>query len=254
MPVTLEKQGHIAFITIDRPERRNAFNAQMTREMREVLVELEADPELRVAILTGNGPVFCAGMDLAAFTSGEGPEIVSGKGRFAGFVAAERTKPVIAAVQGAAVAGGMEIMLACDLAIAAEGSVFGVPEVKRGLVAGGGGTFRLTRRVPHAIANEMLLTGDPISCDKALAHGLLNAVVPADQLMTTATEMAEKIAANAPLAVRFSLQQSKQSLDGDEVADWQLNDQLWPLIENSEDATEGATAFVEKRAPVWKGA
>ncbi|WP_158969395.1 enoyl-CoA hydratase-related protein [Chachezhania sediminis] len=253
MPVVLEKRGNIALITLDRPDRRNAMDGAMTREMRAVLAEFEADPELRVGILSGRGKVFCAGMDLAAFASGEAEEILRGQGRFGGFVAAERTKPVIAAVHGAALAGGLEIMLACDMVIAAEGTLFGLPEAKRGLVAGAGGAFRLTRRLPHVLANQILLTGDPIACATALAHGMINAVVPADALIDEALKLAGTIAANAPLSLRHSLSLSKMANDGDEVAEWAMNDRLWPEIEASEDATEGSRAFVEKRAAVWKG-
>lgn len=253
MPVQFETDGHVAQLILDRADKRNAVDAEMTRQMRSALARFEADDELRVAILCGRGSVFCAGMDLAAFASGEGEEIVRGAGRFAGFVAAERSKPVIAAVQGAALAGGLELLLACDLAIAAEGAVFGLPEAKRGLIAGAGGAFRLTRRLPHVIANEALLTGEPITCQTALAHGLLNAVVPVDELMPTALAMARKIAANAPLSVRYSRAISKQSCDGNEIAEWEMSDRLWPEVASSDDAHEGAMAFVEKRAPDWKG-
>lgn len=253
MPVTFETEGQVALITLDRPERRNAIDAQMTREMRAALARFEADEALRVAILSGRGRVFCAGMDLAAFTDGEAAEILRGPGRFGGFVAAERTKPVIAAVQGAALAGGLELLLACDMAVAAEGTVFGLPEAKRGLIAGAGGAFRLTRRLPHVIANEMLLTGEPISCETAHRHGMLNAVVPLEHLMPTALEMARKIVENAPLSVQYSRALSQLACDGGEEEEWRMNDRVWPEIEASADATEGARAFVEKRAPVWTG-
>lgn len=253
MSVVLNKDGHIGHIVLDRPASRNAFDADMVKQMRAVLVEFEQDRDIRVGIISGTGKGFCAGMDLAAFGAGAAREIVRGEGRFAGFVAAERSKPIIAAVHGAAVAGGLEILLACDLAIAAEGTIFALTETKRGLIAGGGGTFRLTRRIPHVIANEMLLTGDPITADRALHYGMINAVVPLDELLNHARALADRIAANAPMAVRHSLAQSRQARDGLEEADWKMNDRLWMEIEFSDDAVEGAKAFIEKREPVWTG-
>ncbi|WP_317928426.1 enoyl-CoA hydratase-related protein [Halioxenophilus sp. WMMB6] len=253
MAIQFETKDHIALITLDKAERRNAVDGKMTRELRSALNRFESDPKLRVAILSGNGPLFCAGMDLAAFASGEAQDILRGEGRFAGFVAAKRVKPVIAAVHGAALAGGLELMLACDLVIAAEGTIFGLPEVRRGIIAGAGGAFRLTKRLPAVIANQMLLTGEPIGSDIALAHGLVNSVVPKEQLMTTALDMAAKIAGNAPISVKVSRAIAKYSCDGDENDCWMMNDKFWPEIENSEDAKEGAMAFVEKRTPIWKG-
>ncbi len=253
MSVTLSKDGYVGHILLDRPASRNAFDAAMAEQMRAALAEFEQDPTLRVGIISGTGKSFCAGMDLAAFGAGAASEIVRGDGRFAGFVAAKRSKPMIAAVHGAAVAGGLEILLACDLAIAAEGTIFALTETKRGLTAGGGGTFRLTRRIPHVIANEMLLTGDSITAERALQFGMINAVVSMEELLHEARALADRIAANAPLAVKHSLAQSRHARDGLEETDWAMNDQFWMEIESSDDAAEGAKAFIEKRPPVWTG-
>lgn len=250
--VDFEVHGAVALIRFNRPDQRNAVTTVMKEEISAALDRLERDDTLRVAILTGAGKVFCAGMDLAAFAAGERPGVTE-PDRFAGFVAAERSKPIIAAVNGGALAGGFEIMLACDMAIAAEGAVFGLPEVKRGLVAAGGGALRLPRRIPFAIANELILTGDTIGADRALQLGLLNAMVPADQLLPAAMELANRIAANAPLAVSASTRLTRAATFGDEAALWALNDRLWSRIDGSADSLEGARAFKEKRPPAWTG-
>lgn len=250
--VEFEVHGQVALIRFNRPDQRNAVTTAMKQELTAALRRLEDDDALRVAVLTGAGKVFCAGMDLAAFAAGERPGITE-PDRFAGFVAAERTKPVIAAVNGGALAGGFEIMLACDMAIAAEGAVFGLPEVKRGLVAAGGGVLRLPRRIPFVVANEMILTGDTIGAERALSLGLLNAVVPLDQLIPAAMDLANRIAVNAPLAVSASTRLSRAATFADEAPLWALNDRLWSRIDGSEDSLEGSLAFKEKRAPAWKG-
>jgi len=250
--VEFEIHGAIALITLNRPELRNAVNVALTEELRAALVKLETDDSLRVAILTGAGRVFCAGMDLGAFAEGERPGLVD-PDHFAGFVSARRSKPIIAAVNGAAVAGGFEIVLACDMVIAEAGAVFALPEVKRGIVAAGGGAFRLPRRLPSAIANEMLLTGEPISAERALALGLVNTVVPGTDLIPRAMALAARIAENAPLAVRLSLEIARRSASFGEADAWAENDAVWKSIDGSADALEGARAFKEKRSPVWTG-
>lgn len=244
--VQTEIHGPIALIRLNRPEVRNAVNLALTAELRAALAWLEGDDTLRAAVLTGAGRFFCAGMDLAAFAAGERPGLNDPDG-FAGFVRADRSKPVIAAVNGGAVAGGFEIVLACDMVVAEQGAILGLPEVKRGLIAAGGGAFRLPRRLPPAIAAEMLLTGDPISADRAAALGLVNRVVAADALIPTALALAAKVAANAPLALRLT----RQVALGAE--DWAASDAAWATIATSDDALEGSRAFVEKRAPRWSG-
>ncbi len=250
--VEFETSGPIALIRLNRPELRNAVNMALTTELRAALGRLEADDDLKVAILTGAGKVFCAGMDLGAFAAGERPGLLD-PDHFAGFVSARRSKPIIAAVNGAAIAGGFEMMLACDMAIAEAGAVFALPEVKRGIVAAGGGAFRLPRRLPPAIAFEMLLTGDPISAERALALGLVNYVVDAPNLIPRAMALAGRIAENAPLAVRLSLEIARRSAGLGEAEAWAENDAVWARIDGSADALEGARAFKEKRSPVWTG-
>lgn len=245
--VEFETHGAVALIRLNRPELRNAVNLALTAELRAALARLEADPALRVGVLTGAGRFFCAGMDLGAFAAGERPGLGDAD-HFAGFVGARRSKPIIAAVNGGAVAGGFEIVLACDMAVAEAGAIFSLPEVKRGIIAAGGGAFRLPRRLPAAIAAEMLLTGDPITAERAAALGLVNAVVPAADLVATALDLAGRVAANAPLAVRLTRDIANPP------DDWSRSDAAWAQVETSADALEGALAFKEKRPPRWTGA
>jgi len=251
--VGYEVAEQVATITIRRPGQRNAVDAAVTAALREAMDRFEGDGETLVAILTGEGErAFCAGMDLKAFAAGEGPAILEGRGGFGGFTAYPRTKPVIAAVNGAALAGGFEVVLACDLVVAAEHAVFGLPEVKRGLFAASGGAMRLPLVVPRAQAMELLLTGDPIDAATALALGLVNRVVPGAQLAAAARELAERVRANAPLAVRETLAIARATTDPTE-AHWSRNDSAWFRIAGTEDAREGPRAFAEKRPPRWTG-
>ena len=251
--ILYEVTDHIAIITFNRPEQRNAFDAEMTQEMRVVMDRFEAEEESWTGIVTGAGDrAFCAGMDLRAFTNGEGPKILEGRGGFAGFVTYPRTKPIIAAVNGAALAGGCEIVLSSDLVIAVESAVFGQPEVKRGLYAGAGGAFRLPRAMPKVRAMEMLLTGEPIDAQAAYLLGFVNAVVPADRLMSAAMDLARRICVNAPLGVRANLALARVALDMTDDELWQKNADIWQGIIRSADAAEGPAAFAEKREPRWK--
>lgn len=250
--VEFETHGAVALIRLNRPELRNAVNTPLMEELRAALARFEADDSLIVAVLTGAGRFFCAGMDLGAFAAGDRPGITD-PAHFAGFVSAERTKPIIAAVNGGAVAGGFEIVLACDMVVAEQGAIFALPEVKRGILAAGGGAFRLPRRLPSAIAVEMLMTGDPLFADRALALGLVNFVVPGPELITAALALAERIAVNAPLALRLTLDIARKAIAAGEAEAWAGNDAAWARIDTSEDALEGARAFKEKRAPVWTG-
>jgi enoyl-CoA hydratase/carnithine racemase len=216
--------------------------------------DLEADDDCWVVIVTGAGDkAFSAGMDLKAFAAGEVGDIMGSKGGFAGITQRDFPKPIIAAVNGSALAGGCEIMLACDLVVAVEEAKFGIPEVKRGLIAGGGGLIRLPKRLPSAIALELALTGDSIDAQRALALGLINRVVPADELMAASMALAETIADNAPLAVRASKRVMKQAAEVPESEGWVLNSAAVPEVFGSADAMEGPIAFAEKRKPNWSG-
>ncbi|CAN5151029.1 crotonase/enoyl-CoA hydratase family protein [soil metagenome] len=255
----VEISDGVMVITLNRPEARNAVNEEMCLVVGDALVRAEQDPAVRVVVLTGSGDkAFCAGADLKALSRGE-RIIPEGREKWglAGYVGHAISKPTIAAVNGPALGGGTELVLASDLSVAAETATFGLPEVTRGLVAGAGGAFRLIAKLPPAVAMELLLTGRSISADEALALHLVNRVVPTDRVLETALELAATIAANAPLAVQAHKQIAlAQQPDGErpaEHAGWDLTHQLLPAIARSEDAKEGPRAFAEKRPPVWQG-
>jgi enoyl-CoA hydratase len=249
-----ERRGHVEVLTINRPDQRNAINGAVSSAMSAALDELAEDPEIWVVVLTGAGEkAFSAGMDLKAFSSGEGAAIIGATGGFAGIAKRDFPKPLIAAVNGSALAGGMEIMLSCDLVVAAEHATFGIPEAKRGLIAGAGGLFRLPKRLPTAIALELAMTGDPIDAQRALALGLINRVVPASSLLDEALALAERIAENAPLAVRYSKEVIRRAGEVSEEEAWKINDAAVAVVFSSADAMEGPIAFAEKRAPNWQG-
>lgn len=251
--VTSERRGHVEVLTINRPEARNAINGDVTAAMGGFLDAAQHDDECWVVIITGAGDKsFSAGMDLKAFASGQGAGIIDTNG-FASVTRRNFPKPIIAAVNGTALAGGCEIMLSCDLVVAADHAVFGIPEVKRGLIAGAGGLLRLPKRIPRAVALELALTGDPIDATRAYQIGLVNKVVPAERLMDEALALAEVIAANAPMAVRYSKRVMLDSADLSEADAWVLNDSTFSDVFTSADAMEGAVAFAEKRAPNWQG-
>lgn len=248
--ITEVVEGGVLLITINRPKAKNAVNKAVAEGMAAALDELDGNADLTVGILTGADGTFCAGMDLKAFVSGEVPEI-PGRG-FAGLTQALPKKPLIAAIEGYALAGGMEIALCCDMIVAAETAKFGIPEVKRGLVAGGGGLIRLPRQIPERIAMELALTGDFLDATRAQKLGLINDVVPEGEALTAAKKLAAKIAANGPLAVAISKQVllAQRDWSGSDCFEQQMK-LLMPVF-TSEDAIEGATAFAEKRPPVWK--
>ncbi|HVB91422.1 MAG TPA: crotonase/enoyl-CoA hydratase family protein [Acidimicrobiales bacterium] len=252
--VLRERRGNVEILTINRPEARNAINGGVSKAMSSIMDELAEDAGCWVVIITGSGDkAFCAGMDLKAFSSGEGGDIIGASGGFAGLTKRDFPKPIIAAVNGSALAGGFEIMLSCDLVIAAEHATFGIPEAKRGLIAGGGGLIRMPKRLPRAIALELAMTGDPIGAERALALGLVNKVVPADALLIEAVALADRIVANAPLAVRYSMSVMKQSAEVSEAEGWAINDKAVGIVFSSADAMEGPIAFAEKRPPNWQG-
>ncbi len=246
-----ERRGHIDILTINRPEARNAMNRAAAVALSTFLDEAEEDPEVWVVVLTGaEDKAFSAGMDLKAFATGEFP--ITDKG-FGGLTQRSFSKPLIAAVNGSALAGGFEMMLSCDMVVAADHAKFGIPEAKRGLIAGAGGLIRLPKRVPMAIALEMALTGEPIDATRAAELGLVNKVVPGDQVLPAAITLAEAIAANAPLAVRRSKEIMKQAAEIPEADAWPINNAAFGEIGASSDAIEGAVAFAEKRLPNWQG-
>ena len=257
--VRVELRDGVMIVTICRPEVRNAVNLEVHLEIGAALERADADAEVRALILTGSGDqAFSAGADLKAVARGEkvmpDDPVQRGWG-FAGYVSHPIGKPTIAAVNGLALGGGTELTLASDLAVAAESARFGLPEVKRGLVAAAGGAFRLGRQLPPKLAMELLLTGDPIPAQRALELGLVNAVVPRERVLDAALELAARITANAPLAVQASKRIALGIVDGrivDEAACWELNDRESADVMRSEDAREGPRAFAEKRAPVWK--
>jgi len=249
--VLAEARDGVQIITINRPEARNALNGEVARGIAAAIDELEASDELRVGVLTGAGGTFCSGMDLKAFLTGDLP-VVEGRG-LGGITQAPPRKPLIGAVEGWAVAGGFELLLACDMVVASETSKLGVPEVKRALVAGAGAALLLAQRIPQAIALELLLTGDPITAQRAAELGLVNRIAREGGALDAALELAAAIAANGPLAVAITKQIARSASDWTLAEGWERQAELMEPVFTSEDAQEGATAFAEKRPPVWKG-
>lgn len=249
--VLVSTENGIMTVTINRPEARNAANRAVAEGIAAAMDELDSNDDIRVAILTGAGGTFCSGMDLKAFVTGEFP-VVEGRG-FAGVAEAPPKKPLIAAVEGYALAGGLELAITCDLIIAADNAKFGIPEVKRGLAAAGGGLVRLPRQMPPRVAMELALTGEFISAQRAEATGLVNKVVPAGTALEAAKEMAEIISSNGPLAVAVSKQVIVESQDWDAADHFKKQGSMVAPVMSSSDAQEGAIAFAEKRPPKWTG-
>jgi len=249
--VHVEQRGATLIITIDRPQQRNAINRATSQAIADALDRLDAEPQVRAGILTGRAGNFCAGMDLKAFVAGERAEL-EGRG-FGGLTERPPAKPLIAAVEGFALAGGCELALACDLIVAAENAQFGLPEVKRGLVAGSGGLVRLPQRIPAAIALEYALTGNRMTAIDAHRWGMVNRLTPEGQAIDGALALAASIAANAPLAVKMTKRIMREAREWPHADVWELQRPLADSIIQSEDAREGALAFTEKRDPVWRG-
>jgi enoyl-CoA hydratase len=241
----------VAVITINRPEARNAVNGAVARGIAAAVDEFESRSDVSVLILTGAGGYFSAGMDLKGFLSGDAP-IAEGRG-FGGIVERPPAKPVIAAVEGYALAGGFELVLACDLIVASEDAKFGLPEVRRGLVAGAGGLLRLPSRVPYHLAMEIALTGEHFSAARLAAAGLVSKLVPAGEALSAAKELAARIALGAPLALAATKRVIVESSDWSAAEAFARQAEIITPIFGSKDATEGAMAFAEKRPPVWKG-
>jgi enoyl-CoA hydratase len=249
--VLTDRRGAVLVVTLNRPDQRNAINAAMAQGIAAALDQLDADPELVIGVLTGAGKGFCAGMDLKAFVAGESPHV--GDRGFAGITRRAAAKPLIAAVEGFAVAGGLEVALACDLLVAARGVRLGIPEVKRSLVASGGALLRLPRTLPRKVAMELALTGELIEAERAHALGLVNRLTEPGQALQTALDLAAQIADNGPLALAATKRILTESLDWPDAEFFTRQAELADPVSASEDAREGATAFAEKRAPVWKG-
>jgi enoyl-CoA hydratase len=246
-----QRVGKVEVLTINRPEARNAINLAVAVALGDALDELEHDDACWVVVLTAAGDkAFSAGMDLKAFATGEFPFTKQG---FAGITKRNFPKPMVCAANGSALAGGCEIMLSCDLVVAADHAKFGIPEASRGLVAGAGGLLRLPRRIPVAVALEMALTADPIDAQRAFSLGLVNRVVPGDKVLEEALALAERIAKNSPGAVRVSKEIMRKASEMTEAESWDMNDEAFIAISKAPDALEGALAFAEKREPNWTG-
>jgi enoyl-CoA hydratase len=249
--VLTARSKRVLTITINRPDQRNAVNAAVAQGIAAALDDLDGDPELSAGVLTGAGKGFCAGMDLKAFVAGDRPH-VEGRG-FAGITQRGADKPLIAAIEGFALAGGMEIALACDLVVAARGARMGVPEVKRSLVAAGGALLRMPRRMPYHVVMELALTGDPLPAERFHEFGLVNRLVEPGTAVDEALALAEAIARNAPLALMATKQILQEQFDWQSTEMWDRQGAISGPVFASEDAKEGSAAFKEKREPVWKG-
>jgi enoyl-CoA hydratase len=250
-PVLTERRGNVLVITLNRPEVRNAVNAALAAGVAGALDELDADDSLSVGVLTGAGGFFCAGMDLGAFVKGESPWF--GDRGFAGIAQRSARKPLIAAIEGFAVAGGMEIALACDLIVAAKGAKMGIPEAKRSLIAAGGALLRLPKRMPYHVVMELALTGDPLLAERFHELGLVNRLTEPGGAVEAALELAGQLAKNGPLALAASKRILQEQFDWSTAEMWEKQGAIAGPVMASEDANEGASAFKEKRDPVWKG-
>ncbi len=245
--VLTERRGRVLVITLNRPDQRNAINGALSSGLWAAVQELNTDPGLTAGVLTGNGRGFCSGMDLKAFARGEdiGPMFE--------FVRAGADKPLIGAIEGFALAGGLELALSCDLLVAAKGAKLGIPEVKVGLFAAGGGVIRLPSRVGYGKAMEMAITGDPISAEDGAVYGLVSRLAEPGEALTVAIELAERIARNAPLGVAASKQIIRSSVGATEEEMWEVQSRFQASVFTSNDAKEGPAAFAEKRKPSWSG-
>ena len=251
--IDFETEDNVAIITLNRPEARNAVNGVVSQGLEDAIDRLEADDSLWLGILSHTGPVFSAGADLKAISAGRFSELSTKRGGFGGIVLRERTKPLIAAIDGPALAGGTEIALTCDLRVASTAARFGLPEVKRSLIAAAGGLVRLPRAIPLAIAMEIVLTGDPISAERALSLGLINELCEPGEALDNARRLAARINANGPLAVRESRRLVLESFTQTDIDSIMAAGSAQMSLRDTEDFREGPLAFIEKRPPVWKG-
>ena len=251
--IDFEVRGRVALITINRPEARNAVNAAVASGLEAAVERLEGDPELWVGVIAGTGPVFSAGADLKVIAAGGVATLATERGGFAGITRLPRRKPLIAAVDGPALAGGCEIVLTCELVVASSASSFGIPEVKRALIAGAGGLFRLPRAIPLKVAMQLALTGDPIDAGRAYELGLVNELCEPGAAVGHALALAERISRNAPLAVQASREVVLRAMLASDEEAWGITDAETAAVMTGEDFAEGPRAFIEKREPVWTG-
>jgi enoyl-CoA hydratase len=249
--VLTERRDGVLLITLNRPDARNAVNAALAEGVAAALDELDADDDLSVGVLTGAGKGFSSGMDLKAFVAGESP-YAADRG-FAGITQRAAEKPLIAAIEGFAVAGGFEVALSCDLIVAARGARLGIPEAKRSLVAAGGALLRLPRRIPYHVAMELALTGDPINAERGYELGIVNRLAEPGGAVDAAIALAGEVARNGPLALKASKKIVQSSGDWTEAETWEKQGEIAGPVMTSEDAREGAIAFAEKRDPQWRG-
>lgn len=252
--IKFEEDGAVAIITLDRPDARNAINSELEQALYDALERVEHDPAFRAGVIAANGPVFCSGADLKQVNTSGNPAVRTDKPKRPSIVSRTHTKPLIAAVDGPAFGGGLEIILSCDMVVASDNAKFALSEVRWGLLASGGGMFRLPRRLPRNIANQMLFTGGTISARRAYDLGLVNELTEAGGPRAAALAMAQAVAANGPLAVALSRQVIEQSALLDEAQSWELSRALVARNFESADAKEGPRAFAEKRSPNWTGA
>lgn len=249
--VVVTQDQEVLIVRLNRPAARNAISPALARGVSAAMDRLDGDPTLRVGVLVGTGVGFCAGMDLKALLRNETSFTERG---FGGITLKPPTKPMVAAIEGFALAGGLELAMSCDLIVAARGARLGIPEVKRGLVAAGGGLMRLARRIPYHVAMQLAITGDPLSAERAYDIGLVNELCEPGQAFERAMALARLVASNAPLAVQASKAIVRDALDLDEAAGWELQDRVGlSVVYETEDAREGPRAFAEKRPPVWTG-
>jgi enoyl-CoA hydratase/carnithine racemase len=250
--LSVERDGAVAVVTLRRPEKRNAVDPELTVALNGTFAALERDDGVAVTVVTGAGDVFCAGADLQAVADGRLTEILDVEpGGFGGLVRLARRKPVVAAVNGHALAGGFELVLACDLAVAAEEAEFALPEVTRGIIPGAGGLVRLPRQLPPKLAAELILTGARLTASRALELGLVNRVVPRDRVLAEALALARQVASGPRVAVQAARTVAETAADEGVAAAWRANDEAWAVVLASDDAREGPRAFAEKRPPRW---
>jgi enoyl-CoA hydratase len=251
--IDFDTRGRVALITIDRADARNAVNGAVASGLEAAVERLEADGELWAGVIAARGPVFSAGADLKEIAAGRAASLATERGGFAGITRLERSKPLIAAVDAPALAGGCEIVLSCDLVVASTAASFGIPEVKRALVAGAGGLFRLPRVLPPNAAMQLALTGNPITAERAFALGMVNELCAPGEAVDAALALAEQVCANAPRAVQASRELVLRGAHADDAAAWEMTDAAMIEVMRGEDFREGPRAFIEKRAPVWTG-